>query len=114
EELILWEKLGRSIAPDLVLLAFYPNDVRNNEDRGFFDLHEGRVLAVKEPPLPNVRFVYDVRKWLASHSHVYMLFKQGLDALAPDGGDGAAAPAGASLGAQERVPRGAPKDTHAR
>ena len=100
EELILWEKLGRALVPDLVLVGFYPNDVRNNEDRGFFDVRDGRVVAVKAPPLPNVRLIYDVRKWFASRSHVYMLFKQGIDALTHEASDDTPA-RGAPLEAEE-------------
>ena len=81
EELILWERLGRSLRPDLVVLGFYPNDVRNNVDHGLFDLEGGRAVAAKEPPLPNVRWIYEIRKFLASRSHAYMLFKQALQAL---------------------------------
>jgi len=80
EELILWERLGRSLQPDLVLLGFYPNDVRNNADRRLFELRDGQVVPIKDAPLPNVRWIYDLRKTLASRSHLYMLIKQGLDA----------------------------------
>jgi len=81
EELILYEKLVRSLKPDLVVLGFYPNDVRNNVDRGLFRLENGAVIAAKAPSQPKVRFIYDVRKFFASHSHLYMLGKLASDAV---------------------------------
>ncbi len=80
EELILWEKLGRSLAPDLVILGFYPNDVRNNVERRYFAVREGQVVQLREPRLPRVRWIYDARKLLAAHSHLYMLVQSAREA----------------------------------
>jgi hypothetical protein len=77
EEILLWDEVGRSQEPDLVLLGFYPNDVRNNSDRDLFDLEVGRAVQVADPKVPKVRWIYDLRKFLASRSHLYMLFVQG-------------------------------------
>jgi len=82
EELILWQRLGRRLNPDLVLIGFYPNDVRNNADRRLFELKEGRPAQAREPPLPKVRWIYDARRYLSSHSHLYMLGNLALDELA--------------------------------
>ncbi|MGH9868173.1 MAG: alginate O-acetyltransferase AlgX-related protein [Candidatus Polarisedimenticolia bacterium] len=81
EEILLWDRLGTELRPDLVLLGFYPNDVRNNADRGLFVLREGRAIPGRPPSRPKVRWVYDTRKWLAARSHLYMLFTEGLDLL---------------------------------
>lgn len=78
EELILWERFARSLDPDLVILGFYPNDVRNNADRGLFEAREGRIVQVKEPRTPRRRWSYDLRKALASRSHLYMLWVDGM------------------------------------
>ena len=77
EELILWEKVGRSLDPDIVILGFYPNDVRNNVERKYFVVKNGEVVQRRQPRLPKVRWIYDFRKRLAAHSHVYMLMKMG-------------------------------------
>ncbi len=82
EELILWQRLCRGLNPDLVLVGFYPNDVRNNADRRLFELKEGRPAQVREPPLPKVRWIYDARRFLSSHSHLYMLGNLALEELA--------------------------------
>ncbi len=80
EELILWERLGRSLDPDLVILGFYPNDVRNNVGRRFFALRGGEVVQVREPRLPRARWIYDARKYLAAHSHLYMIVQSAREA----------------------------------
>ncbi len=97
EELILWRRLGRSLAPDLVLVGFYPNDVRNNVERGLFALRAGRAVAAREPKQPGSRWLYDVRKSLAARSHLYVLAKQGKKALSDwwSGRDAAAGAGGA-------------------
>jgi hypothetical protein len=100
EELILWRRLGRSLAPDIVLVGLYPNDVRNNVERGLFELRAGRAVAAREPKLPNSRWVYDARKSLAARFHLYVLAKHARKVLgawwrgrdAGRGGGGAAAP----------------------
>jgi len=79
EEMILYDRFARTLHPGVVLLGFYPNDVRNNVDRGLFRLKDGRVEEAKEPSRPKVRAIYDARKYLASHSHLYMLVKLAID-----------------------------------
>lgn len=81
EEILLWDHLGASLQPDLVVLGFYPNDVRNNADRRLFVRRGGTVAPHRPPPMPKVRWVYDLRKWLAARSHLYILFTEGLDLL---------------------------------
>jgi lysophospholipase L1-like esterase len=80
EELILYDRFAASLRPDLVLLGFYPNDVRNNVDRRLFVLRDGAVAKGKEPPLPKVRWIYDFRKFFASRSQLFALVKLGIDA----------------------------------
>lgn len=80
EELILWERFGRTLKPDVVVLGFYANDVRNNVDHGLYGLRDGRAIPLKDPPLPNARWIYDARKFLASRSHLYMLVKESIEA----------------------------------
>lgn len=75
EEVILWDRFAHTLQPDLVLLGFYPNDVRNNIDRHLFALAGGRPVPDRPPPLPKVRLIYDIRKSFASRSHLYMLLK---------------------------------------
>lgn len=77
DELLLWEQLGRSLRPDLVIVGFYPNDVRNNLERRWFVLRDGAIVPGHAPHLPKVRWIYDLRKLLASHSHLWMLLKAG-------------------------------------
>jgi hypothetical protein len=90
EEILLWDRLGASLRPDLVVVGFYPNDVRNNADRRLFVLRDGVPAPHRPPPLPKVRWVYDARRWLAARSHLWILFTQGLDLLdRPDAGPGA-------------------------
>lgn len=79
EELLLWEKLGKSLGPDIVILGFYPNDVRNNADRRAFVLERGRPVRRREPKLPKVRWIYDLRKYLSSRSHLYILIQETKD-----------------------------------
>lgn len=95
EEVLLWERLGRSLEPDVVILGFYPNDVRNNVERRYFAVSGGAVVQRKEPRLPRVRWIYDTRKLLAAHSHLYMLLKGARDAWRETGEDpGEGPPAG--------------------
>ena len=88
EEILLWDRLGASLRPDIVLLGFYPNDVRNNADRRLFVLKDGVVAVGRTPKLPRVRWIYDLRKGMAARSHLYVLFTQGMDLLdQPEAGE---------------------------
>jgi hypothetical protein len=88
EEILLWDQLGASLHPDAVLLGFYPNDVRNNADRHLFVLKDGAVTVGKKPRLPRVRWVYDLRKWMAARSHLYILITQGMELMdSPEAGE---------------------------
>lgn len=78
-EIHLWEKLGQSLQPDIVVLGFYPNDVRNNAERGEFALEEGRVVLRIEPKSP--RLLARVRAWLGARSHLFILIRSGQNAL---------------------------------
>lgn len=79
-EIHLWEKLGRPLAPDIVVLGFYPNDVRNNAERGEFSIDAGRVtLLIEERASSNP--LARARAWLAAHSHLYILIRSGQNAL---------------------------------
>jgi hypothetical protein len=75
DELLLWERLVAGLRPDLVLVAFFPNDVRNNVERAWFDLRAGRVVQVAEPPRPRARWLYDAQKFLVARSHLAYLTK---------------------------------------
>ncbi len=99
EELILWRRLGRGLSPDLVLLGFYPNDVRNNADRGLFRLEGDRAVEAREARGPRSRLLYDARKLLASRSHLYMLVALALRGVRSDAGRGRAEDAGAGAAA---------------
>jgi len=98
EELYLWRHWGRRLDPDVVLVGFYPNDVRNNGERRLYEI-EGDGLRLRRKPVdPKVRWIYAARKFLASHFHLYILFKMGLDALeAPEGQQGNEGPAGPAV-----------------
>ena len=88
DEILLWERVVAALRPDVVLIAFFPNDVRNNLDRPWFDVHEGRVTQVAEPPRPRVRWLYEAQKFLVSRSHLAYMFKNAaltLSGTAPDG-----------------------------
>ena len=78
-EIHLWEKLGQSLEPDLVVLGFYPNDVRNNAERGEFALEQGRVVLRIEPQGPGL--VARARAWLGARSHLFILLRSGQNAL---------------------------------
>jgi lysophospholipase L1-like esterase len=87
DELLLWERVVAALRPDLVLVAFFPNDVRNNLERAWFDVREGRVVQVAEPPRPRVRWLYKAQKFLVSRSHLAYLVKSAaltLSGAAPD------------------------------
>jgi hypothetical protein len=75
EEYRLWQKLGQSLDPDIVILGFYPNDVRNNVDRDLIEMVPGRPIQVKNPYENGVSVMYKFRKFFASRSHLYMLLK---------------------------------------
>jgi lysophospholipase L1-like esterase len=88
DELLLWERVVTALHPDVVLIAFFPNDVRNNLERAWFDVRDGRVTQVAEPPRPRVRWLYEAQKWLVSRSHLAYLVKNAaltLSGAAPDG-----------------------------
>lgn len=87
DELLLWQRTVAGLRPDLVIVAFFPNDVRNNVERAWFDLREGRVVQVAEPPRPRVRWLYEAQKFLVSRSHLAYLLKSAaltLSGAAPD------------------------------
>lgn len=87
DELLLWERAVAALRADLVLAAFFPNDVRNNVERTWFDLREGRVVQVAEPPRPRVRWLYEAQKFLVSRLHLAYLVKNAaltLSGTAPD------------------------------
>lgn len=75
DELLLWERALAGLRPDLVLVGFFANDVRNNVERALFDVREGRVLQVREPPLPRVRWLYEIQKFLVARAHLAYLVK---------------------------------------
>jgi lysophospholipase L1-like esterase len=107
DELLLWERAIAALRPDLVLVAFFPNDVRNAVDRGWFDLRDGRVVQVAEPPRPRLRPLYEAQKFLVSRSHLAYLVKTAaltLSGKAPDRREDApAAAAGGRLIEDEDV-----------
>jgi hypothetical protein len=78
DELLLWERALEALRPDVVLVGFFANDVRNNVDRPFFDVRDGRVVQVEEPPRPRVRWLYECQKFLVSRSHLAYLVKGAL------------------------------------
>jgi hypothetical protein len=78
DELLLWESVGAKLRADLVLVGFFPNDVRNAVDRAFFDVKDGRVVQVAEPPQPRVRWLYEIQKFLVARSHLCYLVKDAL------------------------------------
>lgn len=82
DELLLWDRALATLRPDLVLVGFFANDVRNNVERPFFDVREGRVVQVQEPPRPRVRWLYECQKFLVARSHLAYLVKS---AFAPGG-----------------------------
>lgn len=85
DELLLWERVIAPLRPHLVLVGFFPNDVRNNLERGWFELRAGRVLQVREPPRPRVRWLYETQKSLVARLHLAYLLKSALlGAEAPD------------------------------
>jgi hypothetical protein len=89
-----------------VLVAFFPNDVRNAVDRGWFDLRDGRVAQVAEPPRPRLRPLYEAQKFLVSRSHLAYLVKTAaltLSGAAPDRREDAPAAAGGRLIEDEDV-----------
>jgi len=73
-ELYLWDELGRELDPDLVILCVYVNDLRNNLEREFWEMRDGLLVETKRPDPPGRRLAYPVRKFLAAHSHLYVLF----------------------------------------
>ena len=75
DELLLWQNAVAVLRPDIVLVGFFPNDARNAVDRAFFDVKDGRVVQIGEPPRPRVRWLYEVQKFLVSRSHVGYLVK---------------------------------------
>jgi len=77
-EIHLWETLGRRLEPDVVVLGFYPNDVRNNAERDEFTLEEGRVVLRIAPRPP--RTLARIRAWLGAHSHLFILIRSGQNA----------------------------------
>jgi hypothetical protein len=100
EELILWRKLARAFRPDLVLVGFYPNDIRNNIHRKLFEVIDGVVTPRRPPRAPRHRWLYDLQSLLASRSHLFMLCQLGIDRLQEED----AATPGEAEEAFQRVP----------
>lgn len=75
DELLLWERAIAPLRPAVVLVGFFANDVRNNVDRALFELRDGRIVQVREPPLPSARWLYEVQKYLVARSHLAYLLK---------------------------------------
>jgi len=74
EELILWEKLGRRLEPDVVVLGFFFNDVRNNVDRRYWGLRDGRLASLKHPR-PRTGWRNRIRKYLGARSELFALLQ---------------------------------------
>ena len=82
EEVILWRELAGDLRPDIVLLGFYPNDVRDNVDGDVVVDDPGEPIRVRKPKVKRLSLAYRARKLLASRSHFYMLAKLGMEELA--------------------------------
>jgi len=79
QELLLWERQGRRYCADLVLLALYENDVRENTQtfqgrspKPYFRLSGDGTLALENVPVPRVPRLPPppsggVRAWLQTH-----------------------------------------------
>jgi lysophospholipase L1-like esterase len=77
DELLLLEKLGWRLQPDLVLVAFcIHNDVANNLDRPLYDFSKRPPRRVEAPP-PSRRALAMVRfkEFLSRHSQLYQLVR---------------------------------------
>jgi len=72
EEVQLWRAIGGLLKPDIVLLGFYPNDIRNNVDRDVVTDEPGEPIRVVKAKA-HTTTAYRVRKYLAARSHLYML-----------------------------------------
>jgi hypothetical protein len=109
EEILLWEQVGPALKPELVILGFYPNDVRNNVERKYFALRDGRIVPNRAPRRPKLRWIYDLRKLMASRSHFYVLLKSGMKVMGSNADeDEPERPAGAEAAPREGGSTGPP------
>jgi lysophospholipase L1-like esterase len=77
DELLLLEKLGWRLKPDLVLVAFcIHNDVANNLERPLYDFSKRPPRRVEAPP-PSRRALAVIRlkEFLSRHSQLYQLVR---------------------------------------
>jgi lysophospholipase L1-like esterase len=77
DELLLLEKLGWSLKPDLVLIAFcIHNDVGNNLERPLYDFSTQPPRRLEAPPPSSASFaVLRTKEFLSRHSQLYQLVR---------------------------------------
>jgi lysophospholipase L1-like esterase len=94
DEVEFFERYGRRLQPDLVILAFtIGNDVHDNLETSFFRWRDGRLIETNPPPLSlRERIEARVKEFLSSRFHLVQFLRDRLHEL-QGRGEGAAAAA---------------------
>jgi len=90
EELITLENEGMRYEPDLVVLAFYQNDLKENVYSNLFGVEDGELTRKHKEYLPKIKlrnFLYSfkVYRFLAHHSHLLYLIREPLARVIKNG-----------------------------
>jgi lysophospholipase L1-like esterase len=86
EELITLENEGIKYEPDLVILAFYQNDLTENVISNLFSVQDGGLVRISEEYLPQVKlrnslYSFKIYKYLAQNSHLLYLCRRRLSII---------------------------------
>lgn len=81
EELLMLRHEGMRYDPDLILIAWHPSDLRNNQTTNLFALEAGELVRRNKSYLPAARireklFSYAAYRWVAGNSHLYTIIRE--------------------------------------
>jgi hypothetical protein len=76
EQLVYLEQEGLRYDPDVVVLAFYANDLEDNVKAGLFRAENGSLVLAKKAHVPGVReqdmlYQFALIRWLSENSYLY-------------------------------------------
>ena len=80
EELIQFHEVAKKYKPDLVILGFFRNDLKNNAICGLFSVEEGVLCRTEDDFIPGIYLrdrLYKIPGYpfFSQHSHLFTLFR---------------------------------------
>ena len=86
EELIMLEKEGLKYSPDLIILAYFQNDLDDNVRSGLYGISNGNLIRKNQTYLPQIKtrnFLYSsaIYRFLAEQSHLLYLIRRSISTI---------------------------------